>query len=62
MVFLRADLALFTNGELAGRFKLGDLGCSLTTTFFSIGDSQANSRSDESLGGFSLSMIGRLVS
>ncbi len=56
MVLLRADLALVTSGELAGRFKLGDLGCNFTSTFFSIGDNQANRRSGESLGDASFSI------
>jgi len=57
MVLLRADFALVTSGELAGRFKLGDLGCSFTSTFFSIGDNQAKRRSGESLGDASFSII-----
>lgn len=40
-----------TSGDEAGRLTLGDFGCSRLSTFASMGDSQAKSRSEDWLGG-----------
>lgn len=56
-VLLSADLAFVTSGELAGMFRLVDFGCRRLSTLVSIGDSQANRRSEDWLG--SSAMIGQ---